>query len=163
MTRIVALAGGVGGAKLIYGFSKILPSEDFCAIVNTGDDFIHFGLNISPDIDSVCYSLAELSNEKTGWGRANESWNCHDELQRISSENWFRLGDKDLALHLERTRLISNGSSLTQATKEICKKLGIRTQILPMTDNKVSTMITTEEYGEISFQEYFVKWIITQL
>ncbi|EKD88590.1 MAG: hypothetical protein ACD_34C00450G0002, partial [uncultured bacterium] len=116
MTKVVALAGGVGGAKLVYGLAKILPAEDLTVIVNTGDDFVHFGLNISPDLDTVMYNLAEISNEQTGWGRQDETWNCFTELEKLESENWFRLGDRDLATHLERTKLINSGFNLTDVT-----------------------------------------------
>lgn len=161
MTRIVALAGGVGGAKLAYGLSKIVPAEDFSIIVNTGDDFEMFGLRICPDLDTVCYTLAGIANEITGWGRKNETWNCFHALEELDSPTWFRLGDTDLALHLERTRLSDEGVSLTEITNTLCKKMGIAPNIYPMTDDQVTTIISTKEYGDLSFQEYFVKYHFT--
>ncbi len=157
MTKVVALAGGVGGAKLVYGLAKILPKEDLTVIVNTGDDFVHFGLNISPDLDTVMYNLAEISNEQTGWGRLNETWNCFEELEKMKSDNWFRLGDRDLATHLERTKLLNSGLNLSEATTVLCKKLGVETVIKPMSDETIQTIVTTQEYGDLPFQEYFVK------
>ena len=158
MTKIVALAGGVGGAKLVYGLAKIVPASDLTVIVNTGDDFEHFGLSISPDLDTVMYNLAELSNEETGWGRQNETWNCFAELEKLESENWFRLGDRDLATHLERTKLLKSGLNLTDVTDILCKKLGVEVTVKPMTDATVHTIVTTKEYGDLPFQEYFVKY-----
>lgn len=157
MTKVLALAGGVGGAKLVWGLSKILPYDDFSIIVNTGDDFVHYGLNISPDLDTVMYTLAGLSNETTGWGKKNETWNCHEELMRLNPDSWFMLGDHDLANHMERTNLLNSGKTLTEVTAILCNKYEVKNQIFPMTDETVSTIIQTREYGEISFQEYFVK------
>jgi LPPG:FO 2-phospho-L-lactate transferase len=156
--RIVALAGGVGGAKLAHGFSKILKTDEFSVIVNTGDDFSHFGLTICPDIDTVCYTIAEKSNPLTGWGREHEKFTVFETLKEFGAPDWFLLGDKDLALHLERTRLISEGKTLTDATVQICGFLGVSHSILPMTNDRVRTMVQTHEYGEIPFQEYFVKY-----
>ena len=158
MTKVVALAGGVGGAKLARGLSRILDPQDFSVIVNTGDDFIHYGLNISPDLDTVLYNLAGINNTETGWGRKDETWNCLRELNLLGDEPWFNLGDRDLALHMERTRLLSQGHSLTEVTRMLGLKLGVKPAIYPMTDDRVSTIIETEEYGEIPFQEYFVKY-----
>ncbi|MCX6054599.1 MAG: 2-phospho-L-lactate transferase [Chloroflexi bacterium] len=155
--KIVALSGGVGGAKLVFGLSKLLDPKNFATIVNTGDDFLFSGLKICPDLDSVCYSLAGLSNPINGWGRINDTWNCYNEIKKINPDVWFHLGDMDLALQIERTRLLSLGMSLTEVTKIICKKLLIESNVLPMTDNEVSTIIKTEEYGDLPFQEYFVK------
>ena len=158
MTKVVALAGGVGGAKLALGLSKILSSEELSIIVNTGDDFIHFGLYISPDLDTVMYNLAEISNEQTGWGRKSESWNCFTELGKMNSQTWFKLGDLDLANHLERTRLLNSGLSLTESTRLLCLQHHVKHRVFPMTDQPVSTIINTIEYGPIGFQEYFVKY-----
>jgi LPPG:FO 2-phospho-L-lactate transferase len=158
MTKVLALAGGVGGAKLVYGLSKIISLDDLTVIVNTGDDFVHFGLNISPDLDTVMYNLAELSNEQTGWGRKDETWNCFGELEQLESENWFRLGDRDLATHLERTKLLKSGINLSETTSILCKKLGVDIAVRPMSDEGVRTIVTTEEYGDLPFQEYFVKY-----
>lgn len=156
--KVVALAGGVGGAKLAHGFSKILPTDQFAVIVNTGDDFCHFGLAISPDLDTVCYTLSEKANPSTGWGRADETLNVFSALQELGGPDWFLLGDKDLALHLERTRLIKEGFSLTEITAKISRALDVRHAVLPMTDGTFRTMVNTVEYGEIPFQEYFVKY-----
>jgi LPPG:FO 2-phospho-L-lactate transferase len=158
MTKIVALAGGVGGAKLVLGLSKIIPENDFTVIINTGDDFVHYGLYICPDLDTVMYTLAGESNELNGWGRKNETWNNQKELLKISSDAWFNLGDRDLAVHMERTKLLREGNNLTEVTQNICEKYTNLKSLFPMSDQPVSTIIDTEEYGEISFQEYFVKY-----
>ena len=158
MTNIVALAGGVGGAKLARGLALVVPHEDLTVIVNTGDDFVHLGLNISPDLDTVMYNLAGISNENTGWGRQNETWNTFENLKKIGSETWFNLGDSDLATHLERTRLLREGKNLTEVTQILCEKYKLDVRVLPMTDVEVMTIINTKEYGELPFQEYFVKY-----
>jgi LPPG:FO 2-phospho-L-lactate transferase len=157
MTKVLALAGGVGGAKLVWGFSQVLR-KDFSVIVNTGDDFVHYGLNISPDLDTVMYTLAGVSNPVTGWGRNNETWNCLDAIKEIDGETWFALGDRDLATHMIRTKLLNKGLTLTEVTEWLSRKLKIHTPILPMTDQLVTTVVNTEEFGEIPFQEYFVKY-----
>ncbi len=154
--KIVALAGGVGGAKLAYLLAKILPPENLTVIVNTGDDFVHWGLNISPDLDTVCYTLAGLSNPVTGWGRMDETWNVFAQMEGLGAEAWFRLGDKDLATHLERTRRLRAGEPLSSIPRDFCQRWGIRHTILPMTDDPVATMVSTVEMGELAFQEYFV-------
>jgi len=153
--KITALAGGVGGAKLAHGLAQILPPEDLTVIVNTGDDFEHLGLYISPDLDTVCYTLAGLANPETGWGRANETWNTISNVEKLGGPNWFRLGDQDIATHLERTRRMKEGQTLSQTTKAFCMAWGIKHTILPMTDSPVRTMVDTDE-GELAFQEYFV-------
>ncbi len=153
--RVVALAGGVGGAKLAHGLAQILAPEDLTIIVNTGDDFEHLGLTICPDLDTVCYTLAGLANLETGWGRANETWNTIANIEKLGGPNWFRLGDQDFATHIERTRRLSEGQSLSQITKDFCKSWGIKPTILPMSDSPVRTMVDTDE-GELAFQEYFV-------
>lgn len=156
--KIAALAGGVGGAKLANGLSKILPPENLTIIVNTGDDFVHLGLTICPDLDTVTYTLAGINNPVTGWGRENETWEVHSERERNGYPVWFRLGDKDLALHLERTRLVEEGRSLTEITQRLAHSLGVSHAILPMTNSTVSTMVNTREMGKLPFQEYFVKY-----
>ena len=153
--KIVALAGGVGGAKLAHGLAQILAPEDLTIIVNTGDDFEHLGLSICPDLDTVCYTLAGLANPETGWGRANETWNTIENIEKLGGPNWFRLGDQDIATHLERTRRLKGGESLSQITKDFCEAWGIKHTILPMTDSPVRTIVDTDE-GELAFQEYFV-------
>ena len=153
--KILALAGGVGGAKLAHGLAQILPPEDLTVIVNTGDDFEHYGLSISPDLDTVCYTLAGLANPETGWGRVDETWNVITSAKQLGGPGWFNLGDKDLGTHLERTRRLKTGESLSQVTREFCKAWGIKHTVLPMSDQPVRTMVETEE-GELAFQEYFV-------
>jgi len=153
--KIVALAGGVGGAKLAHGLAQILKPEELTIIVNTGDDFEHYGLSISPDLDTVCYTLAGLANPETGWGRVNESWNAFENFSKLGGQDWFRLGDQDLGTHLERTRRLKGGETLSQITKDFCKAWGIKHTVLPMSDQAVRTMVDTDE-GELAFQEYFV-------
>ncbi len=153
--KIVALAGGVGGAKLAHGLAQLLAPEDLTIIVNTGDDFEHLGMYISPDLDTVCYTLAGLANPETGWGRVNETWNTIANIEKLGGPNWFRLGDQDIATHLERTRRMKAGQSLSEVTKDFCSAWGIKHTILPMSDSPVRTMVDTDE-GELAFQEYFV-------
>jgi LPPG:FO 2-phospho-L-lactate transferase len=155
--KTVALAGGVGGAKLAFGLSEIIHTRQLSVIVNTGDDFEMFGLNISPDLDTVMYTLAGLANPLTGWGQVDETWQVFQALSRIGGPSWFRLGDHDLALHLERTRLLHSGMSLTSVTQEFCGRMGIRDQILPMSDLPVRTIVHTKDGRSLGFQEYFVK------
>lgn len=153
--KIVALAGGVGGAKFAHGLAQVLPPEDLTIIVNTGDDFEHYGLYICPDLDTVCYTLAGLANLQTGWGRDNETWNVIANAAQLGGPDWFRLGDRDLGTHLERTRRLRAGHSLAQITRDFCAAWGIKQNILPMTDQPVRTIVETEE-EDLSFQEYFV-------
>ena len=153
--KIVALAGGVGGAKLAHGLAQILAPEDLTVIVNTGDDFEHYGLYICPDLDTVCYTLAGLANPETGWGRVDETWNVIENAAKLGGPDWFRLGDQDLGTHLERTRRLKNGDSLSQITKDFCKAWGIEHTVLPMSDQPVRTIVATNE-GDLAFQEYFV-------
>jgi LPPG:FO 2-phospho-L-lactate transferase len=153
--KIVALAGGVGGAKLAHGLAQILPPENLTVIVNTGDDFEHYGLTICPDLDTVCYTLAGLANPKTGWGRINESWNAFENFSKLGGPDWFQLGDQDLGTHLERTRRLKAGESLSQITRDFCRAWGIEHTILPMSDQPVRTVVATQE-GDLAFQEYFV-------
>ena len=153
--KIVALAGGVGGAKLAHGLAQILPPEDLTVIVNTGDDFEHLGLTICPDLDTVCYTLAGLANPETGWGRAGETWQAMTNLKRLGAPDWFNLGDQDLATHLERTRRLKAGQPLSHITRDFCAAWGVRHTVLPMSDDPVRTMVDTDE-GELPFQEYFV-------
>lgn len=153
--KIVALAGGVGGAKLAHGLAQLLKPEELTIIVNTGDDFEHYGLYICPDLDTVCYTLAGLANPKTGWGHVNESWNVIDNASKLGGPDWFRLGDNDLGTHLERTRRMKAGESLSKITRDFCKVWGVEHTILPMSDQSVRTIVETDE-GELAFQEYFV-------
>ena len=153
--KIVALAGGVGGAKLAHGLAQILKPEELTIIVNTGDDFEHYGLYICPDLDTVCYTLAGLANPETGWGRLDETWQVIENAKRLGGPAWFNLGDQDLGTHLERTRRLKDGDSLSQITRDFCKAWGIKHTVLPMSDQPVRTIVDTDE-GELAFQEYFV-------
>ncbi|HSK88064.1 MAG TPA: 2-phospho-L-lactate transferase [Anaerolineales bacterium] len=153
--KIVALAGGVGGAKFAHGLAQILPPEDLTVIVNTGDDFEHYGLYICPDLDTVCYTLAGLANPETGWGRVDETWNVIANAAKLGGPDWFNLGDRDLGTHLERTRRLNEGQTLSQITRDFCNAWGVEQAILPMSDQPVRTIVETEE-GDLTFQEYFV-------
>ncbi len=154
--RILAITGGVGGAKLALGLSKILAPDELLFAVNTGDDFEHLGLHISPDIDSLTYALAEANNQELGWGRAGETWQFIETLESLGGESWFRLGDKDLALHIRRTQLLKAGATLTQATETITQAMGIEHAVVPMSDDAVRTLVNTES-GMLPFQHYFVR------
>jgi len=153
--KITALAGGVGGAKLAHGLTQVLSPDELTIVVNTGDDFEHLGLTICPDLDTVCYTLAELANPQTGWGRVNETWNTIENIEKLGGPSWFRLGDQDMATHIERTRRLYAGQLLTRITQDFCTSWGIKHKVLPMSDSPVRTMVDTEE-GELAFQEYFV-------
>lgn len=157
MMRYVALAGGVGGAKMVDGLAKILAPDELTIVVNTGDDFSFMGLDISPDLDTVCYTLAGLANLSTGWGRAGETWNAMANFVRLGGPDWFHLGDNDLGTHLERTRRLKEGCLLSQITTDFCIRWNVRHPVLPMTDDKVETWINTVEKGWLPFQEYFVR------
>jgi LPPG:FO 2-phospho-L-lactate transferase len=152
---IIALSGGVGGAKLALGLSRILPPEDLMVVVNTGDDFEHLGLSISPDIDTVTYTLSGLANREVGWGRHDETWSFMETMETLGGETWFRLGDRDVALHVARTRRLRAGESLSAVTADFCRRLGIGPRVVPMTDDRVRTRLLTE-YGWLDFQDYFV-------
>jgi len=154
--KITALAGGVGGAKLLDGLAQVIPPENLVAIVNTGDDFEHFGLHISPDIDTVCYNLAGNSNIETGWGVKDETWNVLETITSLAGPDWFRIGDKDFATHLERTRRLKLNEPLSEVTRILCGRWGIKNTVLPMSDDPVRTVVSTDE-GLLPFQEYFVK------
>lgn len=154
--KILAVTGGVGGAKLCLGLSKILPPEQLGFVVNVGDDFTHFGLHISPDIDTLTYTLSGLSNTETGWGRQGESWQFIETMKKLGGDAWFNLGDADLALHMFRTECLRAGESLAEVTKHIAQKLGIKHSIVPVTSDPVPTVISTID-GDLPFQEYFVK------
>ncbi len=154
--KIAALAGGVGGAKLAHGLAQLLHPKDLTIIVNTGDDFEHLGLAISPDLDTVCYTLAGLANPVTGWGRVNETWQAFENIEMLGGQTWFRLGDRDLGTHLERTFRRKRGDKLSTITQDFCRAWGVEHKIIPMTDDPVYTMVATKEQGELAFQEYFV-------
>lgn len=156
MTRCIALSGGVGGGKLALGLAQILGPDELTIVANTGDDFEHLGLTICPDIDTVVYTLAGLANPETGWGRAGESWQAMETLETLGGETWFRLGDKDLALHLARSHRLAQGESLSAVTAGLAGNLGVHHPVLPMSDQHVRTIVATDR-GEMPFQEYFVK------
>jgi len=153
--KVVALAGGVGGAKLAHGLAKVMPPEKLAIIVNTGDDFEHLGMKICPDLDTICYTLADLANYETGWGRADETWDAMESIVHLGGPDWFRLGDRDLGTHLERTRRINTGQPLSMVTRDFCAAWDIGPTILPMSDDPVPTQVFTDQ-GRLSFQEYFV-------
>ncbi len=153
---VVVLTGGIGGAKLCLGLQRVLTSRSLSVIVNTADDFEHLGLRISPDVDTTLYTLAGLANPDLGWGRCDETWTFMRVLETLGGETWFRLGDGDLALHVERTRRLAAGESLSTFTADVARRFGVRTRILPMSDDSVRTIVTTPA-GELSFQEYFVR------
>ena len=153
--NILALSGGVGGAKLALGLAQVLAGEQLTIIANTADDFEHLGLAISPDLDTVMYTLAGLNNQDLGWGLAGESWHCMQALERLGGETWFRLGDKDLATHLYRSQRLLEGASLSEITQALTQRLAIKPTLLPMCDEPVRTQVKTAA-GPLDFQRYFV-------
>jgi LPPG:FO 2-phospho-L-lactate transferase len=152
---IIALSGGVGGAKLALGLARVMPPEELLVVVNTGDDFEHLGLSISPDIDTVMYTLAGVANRELGWGRHDDTWSFMATMETLGGETWFRLGDRDVALHVERTRRLRAGETLSAVTADFGRRMGIRSRIVPMSDDPVRTRLRTDE-GWLDFQEYFV-------
>ncbi len=156
MASYVALSGGVGGAKLALGLTHLLPPQDLTLVVNTGDDFEHLGLHIAPDLDTLMYTLSGLGNPDTGWGRAGESWQCLDALAELGGETWFRLGDRDLSVHLQRSLRLRAGVSLSDVSAELYTALGIRHRALPMSNQAVRTQVHTDG-GTLAFQHYFVR------
>lgn len=154
--RYLAITGGVGGAKLALGLSHLLAPGEVAFAVNTGDDFEHLGLSICPDIDTLTYTLAGLANKDQGWGRDDETWSFMEALETLGGETWFRLGDKDLALHAFRTEALGAGMSLTEVTRAICERLGVGHDIVPMSDDPVRTTVLTPD-GPLPFQHYFVR------
>jgi LPPG:FO 2-phospho-L-lactate transferase len=153
---VVALSGGVGGAKLALGLSRVLPPGDLMLAVNTGDDFEHLGLHISPDIDTILYTLSGLANLTMGWGRRDETWNFMKALNELGGATWFQLGDMDLAIHVERSWRLKNGETLSHITDEFARRLGIAVRIVPMSDDPVRTKVRTPD-GWLNFQNYFVE------
>ncbi len=151
----VALCGGVGGAKLALGLAHVLPPERLTIIVNSGDDFEHLGLHVSPDIDTVLYTLAGLSNQAQGWGLEGETWGFMGALERLGGPTWFRLGDQDLATHVERTQRLQRGETLSAVTAHLRQRLGVGPAIVPMSDDPVRTFVDTDA-GRLAFQAYFV-------
>jgi LPPG:FO 2-phospho-L-lactate transferase len=152
---ILALSGGVGGAKLALGLSHVVPPEDLLIVANTGDDFEHLGLSVSPDLDTLMYALAGLDNQTLGWGRRDETWSFMETLGALGGPSWFRLGDRDLAVHVERTRRLKAGENLTEVTQAFWRALGIAPRGIPMSDDPVRTRVLAET-GWLDFQDYFV-------
>ena len=154
---IVALSGGVGGARFLHGLTRAVDPEAVTAIVNTGDDFTHWGLYISPDLDTVMYTLADLAHEPRGWGLAEETFAALSMVRRYGGDAWFQLGDRDLATHLLRTEALARGETLSAVTARLSGALGVETRILPMADGPSRTMIATRDEGTLSFQDWFVR------
>jgi len=153
---ILTLAGGVGGARMCAGLAQALPADGLTIVVNTGDDFEHLGLSISPDIDSVLYTLSGRHDPQRGWGQAGETWRCMEMLEVLGGQTWFRLGDGDLAMHLWRTQMLREGLTLSEVTARLSRALGVRHSVVPMADIPVRTRVLTEA-GELAFQDYFVR------
>jgi LPPG:FO 2-phospho-L-lactate transferase len=154
--HVLALSGVVGGAKLAAGLADILAPGRLTIAVNTGDDFEHLGLTICPDIDSVVYALAGLNDEARGWGVADETWRMMERLGALGEETWFNLGDRDMAMHLARSRRLGGGESLSEATAALTAALGIAHRVVPMTDGAVRTQVKTA-HGWLDFQHWFVR------
>jgi LPPG:FO 2-phospho-L-lactate transferase len=154
--NFIAVSGGVGGAKLALGLEKIIQSEDLMVIGNVGDDFRHFGLHISPDIDTLLYTLSGKSDIEKGWGLANETWEFMSAMKELGGDTWFQLGDRDLATHVERTRRLQHGESLSEITDYFRRTFGIGATIIPATDDQLRTIVETD-IGVLNFQEYFVR------
>lgn len=157
--NIVALSGGVGGARLVHGLARALEGEGraLTVIVNTGDDFEHWGLHISPDVDTVMYTLADLGSEERGWGLAEETFGALEMVKRYGGDAWFALGDRDLGTHVTRTHALRSGETLAEVTARMCKGLGVRARVLPMTNAPCRTMIDTRSHGTLAFQTWFVQ------
>jgi LPPG:FO 2-phospho-L-lactate transferase len=153
---VLALSGGIGGAKLALGLYRVLPLETLTVVANTGDDFEHLGLAVSPDIDTLLYTLSGQDNLELGWGRRDETWTFMAALERLGGETWFRLGDGDLATHVERTRRLARGESLSAITDDFRRRFGIAARLLPASDDPVRTRLRTDE-GWLDFQDYFVR------
>jgi LPPG:FO 2-phospho-L-lactate transferase len=154
--KVVALAGGVGGAKLAHGLAQILAPENLTVVVNVGDDFEMYGLTVCPDLDTVMYTLAGIASRGTGWGIEGDTFHCLDALGRLGAPAWFRMGDRDLATHLARTRQLWDGATLTEVTRRLCAALGVAQKVLPCTDDLLRTIVETVE-GDLEFQDYFVR------
>lgn len=155
--KVVALAGGVGGAKLVYGLAKLLPPDHFTIVGNVADDFELYGLHISPDLDTVMYTLAGVANPATGWGIKGDTRQMLEMLRAYGEDPWFGLGDRDLATHLLRTEWLRQGMTLSEVTTRLLRGLDVQSWLLPVTDDPLATMVETVEYGVLGFQEYFVR------
>jgi LPPG:FO 2-phospho-L-lactate transferase len=154
---IVALSGGVGGARLLHGLACVVEADALTAIVNTGDDFEHWGLAVSPDLDTVMYTLADLAHEERGWGLADESFRALEMFRAYGEDAWFQIGDRDLATHVTRTHALRRGETLSAVTARMCRGLGVSSRVLPMSDGACRTMIETDEEGTLPFQTWFVR------
>ena len=161
---LVALCGGVGAARMLSGLVRVVPASEITAVVNVGDDMMLHGLHISPDLDTVTYTLAGLDNRDTGWGVADESWRVMDELAALGGEDWFRLGDRDLATHLFRTERLRSGEPLSAVTAALCRRRGVGVRLVPVTDDPLRTRVTLAQDSalgpagtEVGFQDYFVR------
>jgi LPPG:FO 2-phospho-L-lactate transferase len=154
--KVAVLTGGTGGTKLVQGLHRLVAPEDIAVVVNTGDDLEWWGLHVSPDIDSVLYGLADLLSSDRGWGVNDDSFRCMERMKQLGEPAWFSLGDLDLATHLTRTSLLRQGLTLRQSTAELARRMGINSRVLPMSDDRVSTMLDTDK-GRLNFQEYFVR------
>jgi LPPG:FO 2-phospho-L-lactate transferase len=153
---VLALAGGVGGGKFARGLTAVLPPDQLAIVVNTADDFVHLGLHICPDIDSVLYTIADLNDTERGWGLADETWHFMDMLRRLGAADWFQLGDRDLATHVLRTEALAAGQGLSEVTAMLAERMGIAHTVAPMTDQAIRSVVDTDE-GALPFQDYFVK------
>lgn len=153
---ITVLTGGTGGAKFVWGLAQIVPPEQLTVIVNTGDDLRWWGLHVSPDLDSVMYALSGKLNRERGWGYEGDTFRCLERMQSLGAETWFQLGDLDLATHLRRTDLLASGRSLSEATSELCRAMGVKVRLLPMSNEPLQTVVSTPD-GDLTFQEYFVR------
>jgi LPPG:FO 2-phospho-L-lactate transferase len=154
---VVALSGGVGGARLLRGLARVLPPETLTAIVNTGDDFEHWGQYVSPDLDTVMYTLGGLSDEQRGWGLSGETFALLEAMRRYGEDDWFAIGDRDMATHVARTQALARGETLTAVTARLCAAVGVRTRVLPMSDDRCRTIVETREHGPLPFQTWFVR------
>ena len=155
--KVVCLSGGVGGARLLHGLARALPDDALTVVVNTGDDFRHWGLHVSPDLDTVMYTLSGLGHEARGWGLAEETFGALAMVQRYGGEDWFALGDRDLGTHLMRSEALGRGETLSAVTARLFRGLGVATRVLPMADAPCRTMIDTVADGTLPFQEWFVR------
>src|SRR5438067_10645291 len=155
MAPIVALSGGVGGARFLHGLVDVVDPAELTVIGNVGDDVEVLGLHVSPDLDSILYALAGLGDEERGWGRADETWHALEEAERFGGETWFRLGDRDLGLHLVRTQALARGEPLSVVTERLARRAGLRLRLLPATDDRLRTWVETPA-GSLPFQEWFV-------
>ena len=153
--RVLALAGGVGGAKLALGLAQCLPADDLTIVVNTGDDENFHGLHVSPDLDTMMYTLSGRYNPVTGWGIQGDTFNCLDMLKEFGVDAWFNLGDWDFATHIRRTQMLQDGATLSEITDDLSRRLGVAHRIVPMSDQRVQTVLDTEE-GALPMQQYFV-------